>query len=139
MNAYDLAVNTIRSAANAVNPHGKFDHGRHVDLSQGFTGPFPVIFLYPFTSTDPNDRDFLYLHPVVIGFWMQDAPSSSTEEREKIISKMCDLKNLFMAKVKEDQMLGIDNVRSEPQYQQHQGTVSGYAVSFNLRNFLPCE
>jgi hypothetical protein len=135
---YQQTVNEIRNAANAVNKNGRFDHGRIVDLSQAFNGSYPLIWLYPWRSTDPNVGDFLSTHPLVIGFWMQDRPDTSTLEREEIIAKMEVLKDSFIEKLRENSQVDLRNVSSEPQYQMHNGTLSGYAVSFTYQNFSPC-
>lgn len=135
---YLQTVEEIRTAAMAVNPDGRFDHGRHVDLSQEFEGSYPFIFLYPWDMIDPNQSDFLYNHPLIVGFWEEDKPNSTTQEREELIGRMEMLKDKFMSKLRENKQVQITNVRSGPQYQIHNGTLSGFAVSFNYQNYEPC-
>ena len=139
MAIYKQTVNEIKVAAVTVNPNGRFEEGRVVDLSQKFKGSYPMIWLYPWRISDPDPRNFLYRHPLVIGFWEPDKPHSSVEERREIIHRMEVLKDLFVAKLKEQNpQHQISALFSEPQYQMHNQTVSGYAVSFTYENFSPC-
>lgn len=139
MAIYKQTVDEIRLAANAVNPHGRFEEGRVVDLSQKFKGSYPMIWLYPWRIRDPDASQFIYNHPLVIGFWELDKPHSSVEERREIIHRMEVLKDLFMAEIiARNRRHQISAVFSEPQYQMHNQTVSGYAVSFNYQNYSPC-
>jgi len=45
---------------------------------------------------------------------------------------------LLIEKLRENSQVDIRNVSSEPQYQMHNGTLSGYAVSLTYQNFSPC-
>lgn len=136
---YQQTVNEVRTAAKAVNPNGRFDHGRHVDLSQMFEGDYPLIYLYPFTISDPQGDDFLSDNSLIVGFWKQDNPASSNEEREAIIAAMDVLSSSFLSKLKESKLIQIiGRPLREPQYQMYQGTLSGFAVRFTYQNFSPC-
>ena len=135
---YKQTVSEIRAAANAVNPNGRFHHGRVVDSSQAFKGSYPLIFLYPWRMRDPEQADILYVHPLVVAFWEQDKPHSSMEEREDLISRMEILKDAFVAKLRENSLVDVSRVTSEPQYFMHNGSVSGYAISFEYKNTSPC-
>lgn len=139
MAIYVQTVNEIKAAAVAVNPHGRFDHGRTVDLSQSFDGYYPLIWLYPWNIQDPENSGFLYRHPVVlIGFWELDKPESNNEQRKEIIGRMEVLKDRFIAKLREDnKKFQISNVVSEPLYQMHNGTLTGIGVKFVYQNFDP--
>lgn len=137
--SYQSTVNEIRSAAlTALNGDGRFDHGRHIDLSQKFDGDYPFIFLYPITVIPPDSPDFIDKNNMLIGFWMQDKPDTSTLDRESIIAQMDVLSTLFMATLAVNEKIRITGVRKEPQYQMYQGTVSGFAIQFTYENFTAC-
>lgn len=137
--SYQQTVNEVRAAAIAVNPDGRFDHGRHVDLSQMFEGDYPFIYLYPFTIQDPAGEDFLVDSTLLVGFWMQDKPESTNAEREQLIAEMDVLSQAFLSKLKESKLVQIIGRPSrEPQYSMYQGTLSGFAARFQYQNFDPC-
>jgi hypothetical protein len=133
---YLQTVNEIRAAAYAANPNGRFHHGRRVDTSQKFDGAYPLIWLYPFQITDAVE--VLDTSDLLIGFWMQDAPDSSVEEREAIIGQMDTLVDLFLEKIRLNKQVSLTNVIREPQYLGHSGTLSGFGLRFNYQNFAPC-
>jgi hypothetical protein len=136
---YKQTVNEIKAAANLVNPHGHFDHGRVVDFSQDFKKDGPIIWLYPWKIKDPVVSDFIYEHPIVIGFYEHDTPHSSNEERLNIIDRMEALMEEFMDQLLTDNSkFSAYGIESEPQYQMHNQTVSGFAVRFTYQNFDPC-
>lgn len=137
--SYQSTVNTIRTVAETVNSSGRFAHGRHVDLSQSFTGDYPFIFLYPFTVSKGVDPEFIDTNTILIGFWMQDRSDTSTEEREAIIAEMDLLSEAFTSLLIQNDLLRVTNLTKEPQYQMYQGTLSGYAVRFQLQNFTACD
>ncbi len=136
--SYQSTVNEIRSAATVVNPNGRFDHGRHVDLSQMFEGDHPIIYLYPFTVTPGIDPDFIDSSVLLLGFFKQDRPDTSNEEREKIIAEMDVLSTSFLDTLIDMKLVKVSSVTKEPQYQMYQGTISGYAVRLSYQNFSPC-
>ncbi len=137
--SYQDTVNQIRQAANDVNPNGRFDHGRHVDLSQGFEGEYPIIYLYPANINPAQDPEFIDSTVLLIGFFDQDRTDTSTVEREAIIAKMDVLSSEFLDVLSESKLVKITNVSKEPQYGQYQGTLSGFAIRFTYQNFTPCE
>lgn len=156
--SYQGTVDSIRTAANAAlagfidydvddyqgsdyqttAPTGRFDHGRHVDISQKFDGAYPFIFLYPVTVRRPDSPDFIDRSDILLGFWIQDRPDTSTLEREVIIAQMDSLSDAFLNKLYENDKIRVTGVRKEPQYQMYQSTVSGFAVQFTLENYDAC-
>jgi len=136
--SYQQTVTSFRNAAQAANPNGRFDHGRHVDLSQLYEGAYPFIYLYPFTVTPGIDPNFIDTSTIIVGFWMQDRPDTTNEEREAIIAEMDVLSTAFLDELYEFRDLRITNVSKEPQYQMYQGTLSGFAIRFTYQNFTPC-
>jgi hypothetical protein len=136
--SYQSTVDVLRTAANAVNT-GRFIHGRKMDASSAYTGLYPLIFLYPFQTRTAVDPDFIDTHDLLIGFFQEDKPDSSPEERELLVSEMDDLSTDFIAALEEMTDIKLTNVIKEPQYQIYSQTISGYAVRFNLQNFTPCE
>jgi len=137
--SYLQTVSIVRTAANAVNSN-RFDHGRIVDFSQNFNKPFPYIWLYPFDirDADPTSDDQFDTTTVRVGFWFQDKPDSSIQEREVLIGKADELCNAFLEELRENMRIIIENVRREPQYQFHNATVSGMALEFDIRTLTPC-
>lgn len=136
--SYQQTVNEIRTAAEAINPGGRFEHGRHVDLSQGFDGAYPIIYLYPTNITPAEDPDFIDSTLVLLGFFDQDKTDTSPLQREAIIAAMDVLSDAFLSKLSENKLVKITNKKKEPQYQMYQGTLSGFAVQFTYQNFTPC-
>lgn len=138
--SYQQTINEIRSVAAAVNPEGRFDHGRIVDASQAFAGDYPVIWLYPFNTFVPTADENLDDNVLLIGFWAQDSPSSTTAEREAIIASMYDLAKQFFTQLQLSKLVRVNGkIQLEPQYQMYLGTVSGYAARLTYQNFTPCE
>ena len=135
MGTYSIIVNAVKDAAMAVNPAGRFSHGRKVDVTQEFDGAYPLINLYPFKT--PRDNDDNDSSKILIGFWMQDSPESSMDARQAIISQMDDLSDAFLEEL-EGSSLEVNDLIKEPQYQFYQGTLSGYAVSFTAMTKAPC-
>lgn len=136
--SYQTTVNEIRAAANNVNPTGRFDHGRYVDLSQGFDGEYPIIYLYPLNINPSHEPEFIDSSTVLMGFFQQDKPDTSNEERESIISEMDILSEAFIDSLSESKHVKITGKSKEPQYQMYQGTLSGFALRFTYQNFTPC-
>lgn len=136
--SYQQTINEIRTVAQQVNHNGRFDHGRHVDLSQMFAGDYPFIYLYPININKAVDPEFIDTNVILLGFWMQDKPESTNAEREEIISQMDKLSDAFVNEIAELKQVKVSGVSKEPQYQMYQGTLSGFAVRFNYQNFAPC-
>jgi hypothetical protein len=138
MAIYAQTVAEFKAAAVAVNPSGRFDHGRTVDLSQQYDGDYPLIWLYPWNIQDPEDNGFLYRHPqMLVGFWELDKPHSSNEQRKEIIARMEVLKDAFITQLKSNNKIQVSSVVSEPLYQYHNGTVTGIGVKLVYQNFDP--
>ena len=138
MAAYQTIVDLIRASANAVNPTGFFVHGRRSDGSLEYNESFPQIHLYPFTTNPTGASDHINVANIVMAFWGQDSPESSNEEREAIIAAMDVLSDSFLSNLDESQ-IEIFGIRKEPQYRTLSATLSGYAITFNLRVFIsPC-
>lgn len=138
--SYLQTVADHRAAAIAVNPTGTFDHGRRVDLSQGYDKKFDIIFLYPIDVSDPDvsSDNFFDNTTILLGFWAMDKPSSSMEEREALIGRMDALATAFLAQIRTNSLIQITGVTREPQYQHSQGHMSGMAVRYQYQNFTPC-
>lgn len=132
---YQNIVDLIRATANAVNPSGTFVHARRSDGSLEYDGDMPQIHLYPFNvrGKEAKDADLL------IGFWQQDSPETSNEEREAIISEMDVLSQQFFETLDETETIEIVNLITEPNYRQLAGTLSGYIGRFTLRGGLSCD
>jgi hypothetical protein len=138
MAAYQAIVDLIRASANAVNPTGFFVHGRRSDGSLEYNEAFPQIHLYPFTTNPQDTNSNILVANIVMAFWGQDSPESSNEEREAIIAAMDILSDNFLNNLDLSQ-LEIFSIRKEPQYRTLSATLSGYAITFNLRVFIsPC-
>ena len=73
-----------------------------------------------------------------MAFWMQDRPDTSMEERESIIAQMDELCEAFLEEIKGNKFIRAIDALAEPQYQMHNGTVSGVALRFTLQDFTPC-
>jgi hypothetical protein len=136
--SYLQTVSEIRAAAIHVNPNGTFDHGGHVDISQDFAKSTPFIYLYPISITPGIEPNFIDNNTVLIGFWQQDKPHSSTEEREETLSEMDILSTAFINQLKDNNYVSVTNVRKEPVYKHYQGHFSGFLVQFTYQNFTPC-
>lgn len=134
---YKNIVNTCRDA---VPNHERFIHGRLIDISQKYTGTYPLITLIPFTVNDFRSTpsavfDFAN---ITIGFWQQDRPDSSAAEREDIIEQMDILSDQFIDNLLDRNDIKISSILKEPQYQMFQGTLSGFAISFRIDLLAPC-
>ena len=137
--SYQQTVNEIRATAETVNPDGTFDHGRIVDASQSFNVAFPYIHLYPFNVQGASGDDFIDDNTLLIGFWGQDSPDSSTLQREELIASMESLADQFLTLLQQNKLIRIlGKIQKEPQYKMYNGHVSGWAVRFTYQNFTPC-
>jgi hypothetical protein len=129
MGQYQNIVTAVRNVANAINPTGRFDHGRMVDISQEFTGTYPYIYLYPFKIVQGRN-DYSTTRDLIVGFWVEDRPDTSVQEREALISQMDELSDSFIVELQD--VLDVEVFEKEPQYQMFNGTLSGYAVVFTV-------
>lgn len=132
---YQNIVDLIRIVATAVNPSGTFVHARRSDGSLEYPGAMPQIHLYPFNISGNEGRQT----ELLIGFWQQDSPESSNEEREAIIAEMDILCREFLATLDDNyDTIQLTNIVSEPNYRQLAGTLSGYTLKFTLIGSLDC-
>lgn len=134
---YQEVVDFIRTVANTVNPTGHFMHGRRTDGSLDFNEAFPQIHLLPIRSNIDRSSGFA-THIIVLGFWQQDTPQTSNEEREAIIAEMWELCNDFMDYIDTNYNYRIENEAMTPEYRQLAGTASGYGLTFTLTSKLGC-
>lgn len=131
----------IVDACRAAVPGGqRFIHGRLIDFTQGYTGTYPLITLLPFTVTDARSTpDAIFdSASVVVGFWKQDRPDTTAEEREAIIDEMDLLSDAFLDNLLESPSIKLSSIQKEPQYQMFQATLSGFAISFTIQLIAPC-
>jgi hypothetical protein len=133
---YQNIVNACRNAT----PEGlRFIHGRLQDFTNEYTGTYPLVTLLPFTVTDfRSTPDAIFDNAnIVVGFWEQDSPDTTPEQREHIIASMDSLSDTFIDNLL-DSGLKLSNINKEPQYQMFQGTLSGFAISFRIDLIAPC-
>jgi hypothetical protein len=139
MAAYKLIVDTIGGVCNSVNPTGRFIPGRVVDASLAADGNYPLIVLYPFTTRDPEGEASEFdSTTILLGFWEQDSPDTTPEQRVEIIHSMDLLSDLFKKSMLDKSNVVMTQIDKEPQYQFYQGTVSGFAMQFRLQILQPC-
>jgi len=133
---YQNIVNACRNAT----PEGlRFIHGRLQDFTNEYTGTYPLVTLLPFTVTDfRSTPDAIFDNSnIVVGFWEQDSPDTTPEQRENIIASMDILSDTFIDNLL-DSGVKLSNINKEPQYQMFQGTLSGFAISFRIDLISPC-
>jgi hypothetical protein len=133
---YQNIVNACRNAT----PKGlRFIHGRLQDFTNEYTGTYPLVTLLPFTVTDfRSTPDAIFDNSnIVVGFWEQDSPDTTPEQREHIIASMDILSDTFIDNLL-DSGVKLSNINKEPQYQMFQGTLSGFAISFRIDLIAPC-
>jgi len=118
----------------------RFIHGRLVDFSQGYSGTYPLITLLPFTINDARSTpDNIFDNAsLILGFWKQDSPDTTAEQREQLISETDLISDLFLNNILESNQIKLTDIQKEPQYQMFQGTLSGYAISFTISLIAPC-
>lgn len=134
---YQNIVNACRAAI----PNGeRFIHGRLIDFTQGYTGTYPLITLLPFTVNDARSTpDAIFdSATLLIGFWKQDRPDTTAEEREALIAEMDLLSDAFLNNLLESNSTKLTAIQKEPQYQMFQATLSGFAVSLTIQLIAPC-
>jgi hypothetical protein len=133
---YQNIVNACRNAT----PQGlRFIHGRLQDFTNEYSGTYPLVTLLPFTVTDfRSTPDAVFDNAnIVVGFWEQDSPDTTPEQREAIISGMDVISDIFIDNLL-DSGVKLSNINKEPQYQMFQGTLSGFAISFRIDLVAPC-
>jgi len=118
----------------------RFIHGRLIDFTRGYTGTYPLVTLLPFTINDARSTpDAVFDNTnLVVGFWKEDRPDTTAEEREALIAEMDILSDLFISNILESNSTKLTNIQKEPQYQMFQATLSGYAIAFNISLVSPC-
>jgi len=136
---YITIVNSLRSAALTVNPTGYFHNGRIVDFSQeSIVDKFPVICNYPFVTSLSGDDTF-DSSTMLIGFFEQDDPASSMDQREQIVQRMINLAKSFINAIKfQNKKFGITGAQAEPVYQFFNGTVTGVLLRFTYLTIETC-
>ncbi len=137
MATYSSIVTAIKTSAESVNADGRFLDGRKIDVSQSYDGSYPLINLYPFTTSRDNggDND---TSGILLGFWMQDSTETTPEQRRALIAAMDVLADAFCEDLEDTFSGQINDLKKEPQYQSYSGTLSGYAVSFKLLTKAAC-
>lgn len=134
---YQNIVNACRAA---VPGEERFIHGRLIDFTQGYTGTYPLITLLPFTVNDARSTpDAIFdSAALLIGFWKEDRPDTTPEEREAIIAAMDLLSDAFINNLLDSSVTKLTAIQKEPQYQMFQGMLSGFAVSLTIQLIAPC-
>jgi len=134
---YSNIVNACRAA---IPNDERFIHGRLIDFTQGYTGTYPLITLLPFTVNDARSTpDAIFdSATLLIGFWKEDRPDTTPEEREAIIAEMDSLSDDFLNNLLESNTTKLTAIQKEPQYQMFQATLSGFAVSLTIQLLAPC-
>lgn len=132
--------NIVNACRNAVPNSERFIHGRLVDVTQDYTGTYPLITLLPFTVNDfRSTPDAVFdFATIIVGFWKEDKPDTTAVQREAIISEMDTLSDQFINNLLESNKIKISGVFKEPQYQMFQGNLSGFAISFRIDIIAPC-
>ena len=118
----------------------RFIHGRLIDFTQGYTGTYPLVTLLPFTINDARSTadNIFDSANLVLGFWKEDRPDTTAEEREALISEMDLLSDEFLNAILDSSSIALTSIQKEPQYQMFQATLSGYAIAFNISLVSPC-
>lgn len=132
--------NIVAACRSACPANSRFIHGRFADFSQSYTGLYPLITLLPFTITDARSTpDGVFdSAQIVVGFWQQDRPDTTPEEREALIAEMDALSDQFINNLLDSPAVKLSSIQKEPQYQMFQATLSGFAVSFTINLVSPC-
>lgn len=132
--AYQEIVNAVRNTVAELDGDVKFQNGLTVDASLFSVDNLPCVILFPFISNVDITNNFYESHNLLIGFYDQDTPSTSTEEREAIIARMDVLSRDFILRLDGNISGNITGIRREPQYRQYAGTVSGYAIQLTVES-----
>lgn len=132
--AYQDIVNVVRTTVAELDGDIKFQHGLALDASLFSVDNLPCVILFPFISNVTIQNNFYESYNLLIGFYDQDRPDTSTEEREAIISQMDRLSREFILLLDNNVSGNITAIKREPQYRQYGGTVSGYAIQLTLES-----
>ena len=130
--SYRAVNDTIKAVAEAVNPDGLFVACRTWDASLEFNDGSPQIFLYPMQASIDMTNHYYESYSVTMGFYFQDAPDSTNEQRDSIIESADVLTRIFLATLYPLDGIEITGIRAEPVFRDYAGTYSGYALSFTL-------
>lgn len=130
--SYINAVNIIKGVAGTVNPDGLFVHGRTWDASLEFDNLDIQIYLYPFTGSVDLNNSYFETYQITMGFYFQDAPDSTNEDRQTLIQRADNLTRDFLASLNLVEGIEVSGVRVEPSYRKMAGTYTGYILSFTL-------
>lgn len=130
--SYLSTVDTIRAVAESLNPNGVFVHGRTWDASLEFNSPNCHIYLYPMTGLANLSNHYYERYDVVLGFFFQDAPDSSNDDREWTIAAADILARTFINNLNESDGIEISEAKFEPQFRKMAGTYTGYLLRFTF-------
>ena len=130
--SYIQAVNIIKGVSEAVNPDGIFVHGRTWDASLEFSNLDIQIYLYPFTGNVDLNNSYFESYQITMGFYFQDAPDSTNENRQDLIQRADNLTREFLTTLNLVEGVEISNSRTEPSYRKMAGTYTGYLLTFTL-------
>lgn len=130
--SYKSVVNLIRGVSQAVNPTGLFVHGRKWDASLEFNEVDRQIYLYPMTAQADLSNHYYETYSCLMGFYFQDAPDSTNEQRESLIEQADILCRKFVTRLEPIENTVLADVRMEPSYRQNAGTYTGYILRFTL-------
>lgn len=137
---YSNLVNYFKAKALIVNPSGTFIHGKKPDASLTSSSTvFPLIWVAPFRESTDRIKGNIN-RQITIAFFDQDSPNKTLDQRQALIQSMWALKESFMTSINNDlpRVLSTANESATPEYSQLAGTVSGYAISFNIQSKIPC-
>lgn len=137
---YSDLVNYLKAKALVVNPTGTFVHGKKPDASLTSSNmTFPLIWVAPFRESTDRIKGNI-VRQITIAFFAQDSPNKTLIERQALIQTMWALKESFMASISNDlpRVISATGESATPEYSQLAGTVSGYAISFNVQSKIPC-
>ena len=130
--SYLGVVNLIRTECNTINPNGLFVHCRRWDASLEFDSPNCQIALYPMTANISMANHFYESWIIVMGFYFEDAPDSTNEDRELLIASAQNLVQIFLNDLENTEGIEISGIRTEPSYRQMAGTYTGVILNFTL-------
>ena len=130
--AHQTAVDIIRVISEAVNPTGQFAYLRTWDASLEFNEVDQKIFLYPVSGQVDITNGYFETWTCSMGFFFQDAPDSTNEQREQLITNADVLLKAFILAADTVDGVQFSIVRKRPVYRDMAGTYSGYLVDFTL-------
>lgn len=130
--AHQTAIDIIRVISEAVNPTGQFAYLRTWDASLEFNEVDQKIFLYPISGQVDITNGYFETWTCSMGFFFQDAPDSTNEQREQLITNADVLLKAFILAADTVDGVQFSIVRKRPVYRDMAGTYSGYLVDFTL-------